>query len=198
MIATQRARLALLLAAAPLMVGCNGDAPDGQAGAGDPFYTYGPILSAATPSQRLPLEAPRIPLPDGTVPQRDLRVTELFLVCWPTADWPDDVQPQVSLHPAGDPEERRVALAARPPSRDRLTYDVPSPGALIADAAFVELPSAIGAQCPDVVFGARGTIRTPERDEPEKSDDEEPGTSADDEPDKAPEADPAKPIDRTG
>jgi hypothetical protein len=168
------AALAVVLLAG-LSQGCAGDGAEAEARRDptDPFYTYGPILEAGRETM-LELDIVRIPAQAGAetyMPRREMRVAEVFLVCWPTADWPADDVPQVAVHPLDAPADQRTALQPGAPSGDRLVYAAPPGAPVAADQAFVARGQA--GPCEQVRFGVRGTMKTVLRDQPAEPDDKD-------------------------
>lgn len=142
------------------------------------YYRFGPILPAEPQRHQLPIEAVKTAIQAGAaveVVSRDVRVKEVFLVCWPEGDWPAEVFPAVSVHPIGEPADHGIALTARAVHKDRAHYDVPDAAVIPADGAVVDLGSGTVGGCPAILFGVRGEVdRTPEPEKPEAPDEAKP------------------------
>ncbi|MBV8169781.1 MAG: hypothetical protein JO021_23550 [Alphaproteobacteria bacterium] len=166
----RRASAALALALATLIVhGCGSDdaEPERKREPLDAFYSYGPILEPGQRAHRVALDVVRIPAQAGAetyMPPREMRVTEVFLICWPDRDWPADDIPQVTVHPLGQPEAQRAALEPGKARGDRVRYAPPQSDPIAADFAFVELGAP--GPCEQVRFAVRGQMRTVLRDQP--------------------------------
>jgi hypothetical protein len=149
--------------------GCNGDTSAEKSDPADAYYRYGPLLSSAQPQHRVSIDAIKTAVQAGEamyLVQREVSVHEVFLVCWPNRDWPSADLPQLSIHPAGDSGPDLMALTPRGIRRDRVYYDVPNGAPVTADYAVVDLAGADLAECPELVFGARGTITPAPRTSP--------------------------------
>jgi hypothetical protein len=187
--------LALALAAL-ILQGCAGDdaEPVRRREPLDAFYSYGPILESGQREHRVPLDVVRIPAQAGAetyMPRREMRVAEVFLVCWPTSDWPAEDIPQVTVHPLDGPEDQRAALQPGRPRGDRLRYAAQTEP-IAADYAFVALGPP--GSCEQVRFGVRGMMRTVLRDQPADEKDEKDDKEPDEKPGPDDKAD--KPTDK--
>jgi len=165
----------VLALAALIVQGCAGDdaEPERKREPLDAFYSYGPILEPGQRAHRVALDIVRIPAQAGTetyMPPREMRVTEVFLICWPNRDWPAEEIPQVTVHPLDGPEDQRAALEPGKARGDRVRYAPPQSEPVAADYAFVELGAP--GPCEQVRFGVRGLMRTVLRDQPPEEKDE--------------------------
>lgn len=194
----RRVVASLTVAASLLAQGCGGTSGPAL-NSNDAYYRYGPILPVAKRAHRITLEPIEAAIPGGETMQREVFVERVFLVCWPSGDWPETAAPpRVSLHRPGDDEAALQVLATAGGSGDRVSYDVES-GPAATDYAVVDLESADVGPCEGLVFGARGRLTSlPEPPKPaddEKADDKKDDEKADDEKKDDEKADDEKPGD---
>lgn len=186
-----RCVVAPLVAALSLLApGCT-DAPELAFDPNDAYYRYGPLLAVTQPAHRIALDPIETAAREATV-KRDILVERVFLVCWPTGEWPATAAlPRVSLHRPGAAEDARDALVPADDRGDRVSFQAEG-GPTPTDYAVVELAGADLGSCEALVFGARGRLTPLPAPPPKPADDETP--KDDEKPaDEAKPADDAKP-----